>query len=136
MIAPTAVFLLETEHLSGILNAQDDELAVTWPEEPDEPAWRNTRIASKVKAQAAEMHRCLSVDGQSVFVNAVVVLWGRFDQEPTSGNCVTWTRGKDLVTTLTDLAAQSNRRIDVERVAERLREPALVERPRSVGSPH
>jgi len=77
LIGPPGVFLLETKNLSGSVSVANDMVDVRWLEDPDD-GYVNDTIGRRARAAAAELSRALGPRGP--WVQAVVVLWARFEQ--------------------------------------------------------
>jgi hypothetical protein len=98
-VGPPGVFLLETKSLGGLLSVRHGVLTTRAPEEPDH-AYDDRRLRGRVLASAAATARDLRADGISVWVQPVVVLWGRFEQASVLSGDVAWVRGNDLARVL------------------------------------
>ncbi|MEJ7783826.1 MAG: nuclease-related domain-containing protein [Solirubrobacteraceae bacterium] len=94
-IGPPGVFLVETKNVGGIASVTDDALIVRWLEDPDD-GYTNTAIGRRARGAAAELSRTLGAAGERTWVQAIVVLWGRFEQERHEEQRVIWTHGSQL----------------------------------------
>ena len=87
LIGPPGVFLLETKNLTGLVSVVNDSVDVRWLEEPED-GYVNDSIGRRARGAAAELSRALGPRGP--WVQAVVVLWARFEQGSIEGNYVLW----------------------------------------------
>jgi hypothetical protein len=118
LIGPPGVFMLETKNLSGLVSVADDAVSVRWLEEPDD-GYVNDSIGRRARGSAAELSRALGPRGP--WVQAVVVLWARFEQGSIEGNYVLWTDGRSLADVLRSRTPTRLNASQVARLAEQMR---------------
>jgi len=111
LIGPPGVFMLETKNLSGLVSVVDDAVTVRWLEEPED-GYVNDSIGRRARGAAAELSRTLGPRGP--WVQAVVVLWARFEQGSIEGNLVLWTNGRSLAD---GLRARTPTRLNASQIA-------------------
>jgi hypothetical protein len=93
---PGGVFLLETKNLTGTITFEDGVLKARQFDDPDE-TYRYTTLASRVRGQAYELSTRIHAEtGRRTWVNAVVVVWGAFDEDPIEHEKVTYIAGSRL----------------------------------------
>jgi hypothetical protein len=118
LIGPPGVFMLETKNLSGVVSVADDAVTVRWLEEPDD-GYVNDSIGRRARGTAAELSRALGPRGP--WVQAVVVLWARFEQGSIEGNRVLWTNGRSLADVLRSRTPTRLNASQIAWLAERVR---------------
>ena len=99
LVGPAGVFLLETKNLRGNVAVKRGVLSVRWPEAPDD-GYDNEHLARRARASAATLSGLLQGEGIRIWVQPVVVLWGRFDQASIQSESVAWVAGKALTRVL------------------------------------
>jgi Nuclease-related domain len=93
---PGGVYLLETKNLFGTISVSEGVLQTQPFDDPDE-TFRYWRLSDRVKRQAAEASARIGAEtGRRPWVNAVVVIWGVFDQGVVDGNRITYVAGDRL----------------------------------------
>jgi len=118
LIGPPGVFLLETKNLTGLVSVVNDSVDVRWLEEPED-GYVNDSIGRRARGAAAELSRALGPRGP--WVQAVVVLWARFEQGSIEGNYVLWADGKRLADVLRSRTPTRLNESQVARLAEQVR---------------
>ena len=123
LIGPAGLFLLETKNLNGRVSVVNDSVDVRWLEVPED-GYVNHTIGRRARGAAAELSRALGPHGP--WVQAVVVLWARFEQGSIEGNHVLWTDGERLSEVL---RSRTQTRLDesqIARLTEHLRAHAAT----------
>jgi Nuclease-related domain len=93
---PGGVYLIETKNLFGNVTVTDGVLQAQPFDDPEE-IFRYWRLADRVRRQAAEASTRIGVEnGRRTWVNAVVVIWGAFDQGMVEGDRITYVAGERL----------------------------------------
>ena len=122
-IGPPGVFLVETKNIGGLASVTDDALIVRWLEDPDD-GYTNTTVGRRARGAAAELSRTLGAAGERTWVQAIVVLWGRFEQERHEEQRVIWTHGSQLTETLRSQTAIRLTPAAVAQLADHIRAAA------------
>jgi hypothetical protein len=100
LVGPAGVFVLESKNLSGTLAVHGEVLSVRWREDPSD-GYTNAELSQRMRARAAALSGSLRGVGlPGVWVQPLVVLWGRFDQRSIESQGVAWVRGDDLASVL------------------------------------
>jgi Nuclease-related domain len=82
---PKGVFLLETKHLQGKISVENGVLTTRQLDDEDQ-VFRNDRLRPKLLADArAAASQIRTEAGERAWVQAVVVVWGEFDDVVESG---------------------------------------------------
>jgi hypothetical protein len=115
--------MLETKNLSGLVSVADDAVTVRWLEEPED-GYVNDSIGRRARGAAAELSRTLGPRGP--WVQAVVVLWARFEQGSIEGNYVLWTDGRCLSDRLRSRTPTRLNASQIARLAEQIRASIAV----------
>jgi Nuclease-related domain len=108
VVGSSGVFLLDTKDCFGHITVDKVGLHFQWLEDPDEVTDYRGIFAKEGGAGAALKAWIADKAGVTTWVNAVVVLWGQYDQGPTEVDNVSFVHGDDLVGWL--LARPSARR--------------------------
>lgn len=97
VVGPGGVFLLDTKWPTGKVTVAGDTVRV----ERDDPtaAYELPRLASWMRGAAVRLKEDTErATGQrGIWVHAVVVFWGEFEQQVTEGDRVTYVHGDELV---------------------------------------
>lgn len=103
LIGPPGVFVLETKNLAGAGTVSGGRLTVCHPDE-DDYIRRLPDIGGKARRQAAEVRAELAEAGVDLMhVDALVVLWCRFEQGTVAEPDLTWLHGSRLADHLAGL---------------------------------
>lgn len=93
LVGPAGVFLLESKRLAGEIRVEAGKVVVRWHEDPED-GYENDSIAGRARGAAFDLHARLA--DPHLWVQAVVVLWGDFDQRSVESEKVAWVRGDQL----------------------------------------
>ena len=97
VVGPAGVFLLDSKNYSGEAGIEDGELTVSWLEDPGD-GWVCRGMVPKMRAACAELKERIECgSGVRIWVQAVVVLWGRFPERVAQLSDVTFVQGDALV---------------------------------------
>lgn len=96
VVGRSGIHLLDSKDCTGQVTVDGFALHEQWSEDPDVTA-DMPGIFAKERGDAFGLYDALgrSIDVH-VWVQPVVVIWGRFDQPPTDVNDVSFVRGRDL----------------------------------------
>jgi hypothetical protein len=90
------VFLLETKNLAGTIRVTDGVVEAQQFDDPDE-VFRYFSLASRVRGASAELSARLREEtGRRAWVDGVVAIWGRFEQEIVEHEHVAYVAGSRL----------------------------------------
>lgn len=96
VVGPGGVFLLDSKNLSGSITLESGGLTRQL-KDAELDAFTYTRLESKVLSAAAHLKEQLEMQTSlSLWVQALVVVWGEFAAEPTEQNRVVYVRGDEL----------------------------------------
>lgn len=100
LVGPPGVFMLETKNLGGVVSVADDKLTVRWREAPDD-GYVLDHVGPRARARAATLHAGFRAAGvRPGWLQAVVVLWPKFEQGVVEGDRTIWVSGPNLVDVL------------------------------------
>jgi hypothetical protein len=93
---PHRVFRLETKNLAGTIRVTDGVVEAQQFDDPDE-VFRYFSLASRVRGASAELSARLREEtGRRAWVDGVVAIWGRFEQEIVEHEHVAYVAGSRL----------------------------------------
>ena len=97
LIGPTGVYLLDTKDWSGEICVSEAGFPRSQHADTGDE-WEQYTLPGRMHAAAAATSQSLTaLVGQAIWVRAVVVFWGRFDQAVVSTDKVTYVHGDVLV---------------------------------------
>ena len=100
LIGPGGVYLVNTENWSGEISISDNGFPRTENADASDE-WGQYSLPGRMQAAAAAKSQTLTaLVGEAVWVEAVVVFWGRFDQMFVVTDKVTYVHGAALATWL------------------------------------
>ena len=135
VVSGAGVFLLDTKDCFGRISVDNSGLRFQWPEDPDMISEYRGIFAKEGSASAALKQFIKERVGVTLWIQPVVVLWGRFEQGATEVDRVIFVRGGELVDWLCGVQP-SRWQIDVAKVTAVLDQAArqgLGTRPRAAG---
>jgi hypothetical protein len=97
VVGSAGVFLLDTKDCFGHITVDKSGLHFQWLEDPDMVSGFRGIFAKEGSASAALKEFIEDGTGVRTWVEAVVVLWGQFDQGSTEVNKITFVGGNELV---------------------------------------
>ena len=97
LVGPAGVFLLETKYLRGVVQVRNEVFGVTYDEHANR--FESFEKVSRGVVQAAVRLKQTIEDreGVKVWVQPVVVVWGRFPQRVVEADRITYLAGEDLI---------------------------------------
>lgn len=101
LIGPGGVFLLDSKNLAGTINLDDSGLTTSFTDAPRD-GFTYTHLGNSMKHAAATLKERLEEQTTTLrlWVQAVVVIWGTFEQQPTEQDKVVYLHGDALTTWL------------------------------------
>lgn len=95
-IGPAGVYLLDSKNLSGTIEVDGDVIRARYRDYPRDD-YTLDRIGSWMRSEAAKLKSEIEqLTGERVWVQAVVVIWGRFGAQTVGGDRVTFIHGDAL----------------------------------------
>jgi hypothetical protein len=95
-VGPGGVYLLDSKSLSGTIAIDGDMIRVSYRDYPQDGYSVDT-IGPWMRGQAAQLKSEIqSVTGRRPWVQAVVVVWGRFERRQVDGDRVIFIHGDDI----------------------------------------
>jgi hypothetical protein len=96
IVGTAGVFLLDSKNLAGTIAVDDDGLMVRW--DGDRTAHTYRRLEPALRGAAAQLKDAIEqTAGVTLWVQALVVVWGDFRQGSWAGDRVTYLSGGELV---------------------------------------
>jgi len=92
-VGPGGVFLLDSKALGGDVTVEDGVVRIRWLEDPDD-GYECSGLSRRLRASAADLRRRLG--GAVRWVEPVVVIWGRFEQEVVEADGVAFVHGNQV----------------------------------------
>jgi hypothetical protein len=101
VVGPGGVFLLDTKSPGGRVTVKGDVWHVDRPGNPH-AAYAQRDLANRVRRAAIRLKQDIerATDQSGLWVNAVVVVWGTFDQRIVEGDNITFVHGDELASWL------------------------------------
>jgi Nuclease-related domain len=96
IVSTAGVYLLDSKNLSGTVTVDGDAIRVHYRDYPRDDYSLNN-VGSWMRGEAAELkNEIQTVTGERVWVQAIVVIWGKFDEQAPHGDRVIFIRGDAL----------------------------------------
>ena len=102
VVGPGGVFLLDSKNLSGTVTVGDRGLTTEFAD-ADRDAFTYTRLGNAMRGAAVRLKEDLEDQTKlTLWVQAVVVVWGEFSQEPVEQHNVVYLHGDKLASWLAE----------------------------------
>jgi hypothetical protein len=107
VVGPAGAFLLDTKNVTGLAEIDDGVLTVRRPED-ERATYQYSRLASSITGASAGLRNEISARIQvpRLWVQAIVVVWPRFEGDPQAVGRVTYLGGQQLADWLSSLPTQ------------------------------
>jgi Nuclease-related domain len=137
VVGAAGVLLLDTKDCFGRISVDRAGLHFQWLEDPDMVSEYRGIFAKEGSASAALKQLIQNRAGVTLWVQAVVVLWGDFDQGPIEVDRVTFVRGSELVEWMRS-SQPPRRAFDADKITgflDQASREGLGPRPRTAATP-
>lgn len=133
VVGPAGVFLLDSKNLSGTVTLEADGLTTKFAD-AERDAYTYTRLGNAMRGAAVRLKE--ELEGQTkltLWVQAVVVVWGEFAHEPVEQHKVVYVHGDKLAAWLmrqpNRLSARNQSLIELAVQAELVAQPFVAPAP-------